>query len=153
MIVKSYEIKNKEISKYKFFFIYGENEGLKNDIINKIKSNHGFKEIKYEEAQVLNNKSEFYNEINNRSLFDEKKRNLIERCSEKISEIILEFIDKDIEDLIIINCGILEKKSKIRNLFEKSSKAVVIPTYKDNSQTLTQIAKNIFAEKKVSVSY
>ena len=120
MIVKSYEIKNKEISKYKFFFIYGENEGLKNDIINKIKSNHGFKEIKYEEAQVLNNKSEFYNEINNRSLFDEKKTYLIERCSEKISEIILEFIDKEIEDLIIINCGILEKKSKIRNLLEKS---------------------------------
>ena len=153
MIVKSYEIKNKEISKFKFFFIYGENEGLKNDIINKIKSNHGFKEVKYEEAQVLNNKSEFYNEINNRSLFDEKKTYLIERCSEKISEIIFEFIDKDIEDLIIISCGILEKKSKLRNLLEKSSKAVVIPTYKDNSQSLAQIAKNFFAEKKVSVSY
>ncbi len=153
MIVKSYEIKNKEISNFKFFFIYGENEGLKNDIINKIKSNHGFKEIKYEEAQVLSNKSEFYNEINNRSLFDEKKTYLIERCSEKISEIILEYIDKDIEDLIIINCGILEKKSKIRNLLEKSSKAVVIPTYKDNSQSLALIAKNFFTEKKISVSY
>ena len=120
MIVKSYEIKNKEISKFKFFFVYGENEGLKNDIINKIKSNHDNKEVKYEEAQVLNNKSEFYNEINNRSLFDEKKTYLIERCSEKISEIIFEFIDKDIEDLIIIRCGIIEKKSKLRNLLEKS---------------------------------
>ena len=153
MIVKSHEIKNKEISKYKFFLVYGENEGLKKDIINKIRSKHSSKEIKYEEAQILNNKSEFYNEINNRSLFDEKKTYLIERCSEKISEVILEFIEKNIEDLIIINCGILEKKSKLRNILEKSPKAIVIPTYKDNSQSLVDIAKIFFAEKKISVSY
>ena len=153
MIIKSYEIKNKEISKFKFFLVYGENEGLKKDVINIIKSKNVFKEIKYEESQILNNKSEFYNEINNRSLFDENKTYLIERCSDKISEIILQFIDKDIEDLIIINCGILEKKSKLRSILEKSTKAVVIPTYKDNSQSLVQIAKNFFSEKKVSVSY
>ena len=153
MIVKSYEIKNKEISKFKLFLIYRENEGLKNDIIKRIKNNYSFKEVKYEEAQVLSNKLEFYNEINNRSLFDENKTYLIERCSEKISEIILEFIDKDIEDLMIINCGILEKKSKLRSILEKSDKAVVIPTYKDNSQSLVQIAKKFFVEKKISVSY
>jgi len=153
VIAKSYEIKNKEISKFKFFLVYGENEGLKKDIINTIKERNGFKEIKYEEAKVLNNKSEFYNEINNRSLFDDKKTYLIERCSEKISEIILEFIDRDIEDLIIINCGILEKKSKLRNILEKSTKAIVIPTYKDNSRSLVDIAKRFFAEKKISVSY
>tara|TARA_B100000989_G_scaffold295646_1_gene277138 strand:+ start:189 stop:1187 length:999 start_codon:yes stop_codon:yes gene_type:complete len=153
VIIKSYEIKNKEISKFKFFLVYGENEGLKKDVINIIKSKNGFKEIKYEESQVLNNKSEFYNEINNRSLFDEKKTYLIERCSDKISEIILEFIDKDNEDIIIINCGILEKKSKLRTILEKSTKTIVIPTYKDNSLSLVQIAKNFFAEKKISVSY
>ena len=153
MIVKSYEIKNKEISKFKFFLVYGENEGLKKDVINIIKSKNRFKEIKYEESQILNNKSEFYNEINNRSLFDEKKTYLIERCSDKISEIILEFIDKDNEDIIIINCGILEKKSKLRTILEKSTKTIVIPTYKDNSLSLVQIAKNFFAEKKISVSY
>ena len=48
------------------------------------------------------------------------------------------------DDLIIINCGILEKKSKLRNLFEKSKNAVIIPTYKDNSQSLINIAKKIF---------
>ena len=153
MIIKSYEIKNKEISKFKFFLVYGENEGLKKDVINIIKSKNVFKEIKYEESQILNNKSEFYNEINNRSLFDEKKTYLIERCSDKISEIILEFIDKDIEDIIIINCGILEKKSKLRNILEKSTESIVIPTYKDNSQSLIDIAKNFFAGKKISVSY
>ena len=63
------------------------------------------KEIKYEEAQILKNKSEFYNEIKNKSLFDEKKIFLIERCSEKISEIILEIIENYLDDLIILNCG------------------------------------------------
>ena len=153
MIIKSYEIKNKEISKFKFFLVYGENEGLKKDLIKIIKSKNVFKEIKYEESQILNNKSEFYNEINNRSLFDEKKTYLIERCSDKISEIILEFVDKDIEDIIIINCGILEKKSKLRNILEKSTESIVIPAYKDNSQSLIDIAKNFFAGKKISVSY
>ena len=153
MIVKSHEIKNKDISKFRFFLVYGENEGLKKDVINKIRNRNSFKEIKYEESQILNNKSEFYNEVNNRSLFDEKKTYLIERCSDKISEIILDFIDKDIEDLIIINCGILEKKSKLRNILEKSTKTIVIPTYKDNTQSLIDIAKSFFTEKKISVSY
>ena len=153
MIVKTFEINKKKIDKLNFFLVYGENEGLKKDIINTIKNKSGSKEIKYEEAQILNNKTEFYNEINNRSLFDDKKTYLIERCSEKISEIILEFIDRDIEDQIIINCGILEKKSKLRNILEKSTKAIVIPTYKDNSRSLVDIAKRFFAEKKISVSY
>ncbi len=153
MIVKSHEIKNKDILKFRFFLVYGENEGLKKDVINKIRNRNGFKEIKYEESQILNNKSEFYNEVNNRSLFDEKKTYLIERCSDKISEIILDFIDKDIEDQIIINCGILEKKSKLRNILEKSTKTIVIPTYKDNTQSLIDIAKSFFTEKKISVSY
>ncbi len=153
MIVKSHEIKNKDILKFRFFLVYGENEGLKKDVINKIRNRNGFKEIKYEESQILNNKSEFYNEVNNRSLFDEKKTYLIERCSDKISEIILDFIDKDIEDQIIINCGILEKKSKLRNILEKSTKTIVIPTYKDNIQSLIDIAKSFFTEKKISVSY
>ena len=153
MIVKSHEIKNKDISKFRFFLVYGENECLKKYVINKIRNRNSFKEIKYEESQILNNKSEFYNEVNNRSLFDEKKTYLIERCSDKISEIILDFIDKDIEDLIIINCGILEKKSKLRNILEKSTKTIVIPTYKDNTQSLIDIAKSFFTEKKISVSY
>ena len=39
MILKSFEIDKKNISKFKFFIIYGENEGLKKEIINKIKKN------------------------------------------------------------------------------------------------------------------
>ena len=39
MIIKSYEIKKnlKDLKKYNFFLLYGENQGLKKDIRNEIK--------------------------------------------------------------------------------------------------------------------
>ena len=153
MILKTFEITNLNISKFKFFVIYGENEGLKREIITKIKNNYGGKEIKYEETQMLKDDSNFINEIKNKSLFDEKKIFLLERCTEKISDIVMKICENDNEDLLILNFGILEKKSKLRNYLEKSKYAAIIPTYKDNSQSLINIAKNFFLDKKINISY
>lgn len=153
MILKSFEVSKKEISSIKLFLVYGENQGLKKEIIDTIKSKDSGKEIKYEETQILTNKLFFFNEIKNRSLFDENKIYLIERCTEKISDIVFEVINSKIDDLIIINCGNLEKKSKLRNFVEKSENAAIIPTYKDNSQSLVNIAKSFFTEKKIDISY
>ena len=153
MILKAFEIDKSSISEFKLFIIYGENDGLKKEIIQKIKKNHSGKEIKYDEEQILKNKDAFFSEIKNKSLFEEKKILYVQRCTEKISEIILELDKNYLDDLLIINCGILEKKSKLRNLIEKSDKTVIIPTYKDNSQSLINIAKAFFVERKISVSY
>ena len=69
MILKSFEFDKKDISEFKFFLIYGENEGLKKELVNKIKKkNHG-EEMKYEETEILKNKAGFYNEVKNKSLF------------------------------------------------------------------------------------
>ena len=152
MILKTFELNKNNIDKFKFFLLYGENEGLKEEIINKIKKNQNGKEIKYEEAQILKNKSEFYNEINNKSLFEEKRIFFLERCTEKISELLIEIFEDASDDLFIINCSILEKKSKLRNYAERSSNVVVIPTYKDNSQSLINIARKFFSEEKISIS-
>ena len=147
MILKSFEVDKSNISEFKLFIVYGENDGLKKEIIHKIKKAHTGKEIKYEEEQVLKNKDDFFSELKNKSLFEEKKILYVDRCTEKISEIILEIDKNYLDDLLIINCGILEK-SKLRNLIEKSDFAVVIPTYKDNIQSLTNIAKNFFDKNK-----
>lgn len=152
MILKTFELNKNNIDKFKFFLLYGENEGLKEEIINKIKKNQNGKEIKYEEAQILKNKSEFYNEIKNKSLFEEKRIFFLERCTEKISELLIEIFGDASDDLFIINCSILEKKSKLRNYAERSSNVVVIPTYKDNSQSLINIARKFFSEEKISIS-
>ena len=152
MIIKSFEIDKKKISEFNVFLIYGENEGLKKEIINKIKKNHSGKEVKYDETQVLKNTIEFYNQIKNNSLFEEKKIFLLERCTDKISETVMEICEDVTEDLIIINCGLLEKKSKLRKNIEDSKKAVIIPTYKDNSQSLINIANAFFNEEKINIS-
>ncbi len=153
MIIKTFEVDKKNISKFKVFLVYGENEGLKKEIIGKIKNNHNGKEIKYDETQILKNKEEFYSQIKNNSLFEEERVFLLQRCSEKISEIAIEICENITEDLIIINCGALEKKSKLRKNIENSKKAVIIPTYKDNSQSLVNIAKTFFNKKRINISY
>ena len=153
MILKSFEIEKKNFSKFKLFVIYGENEGLKKEIISKIKKNYNNKVIIYEEEQILKNKDFFFSEIKNKSLFDENKTFIIERSSEKISETVMDLDQNFLDDIIILNCGVLDKKSKLRNFIEKSNNAVIIATYKDNSQSLINIAKEFFLKNKISVSY
>ena len=46
---------------------------------------------------------------------------LINRCSDKIVKVIENLVEKNVNDIIFIfNSEILDKKSKLRNLFEKS---------------------------------
>ena len=151
MIIKSYELK-KISNKNNVILIYGENEGLKKEISTKIKNQFSGKEINYEENDVLKNLDEFRNLIKNHSLFDDKKVITIRRCTEKIYQIIFEIVDYNMEDLIIIDCGTLDKRSKLRNFFEKSKKAVIIPTYKDDYQSLINISRDFFSQNKISIS-
>ena len=82
-------------------------------------------------------------------MFDDKKVITIRRCTEKIYQIIFEIVDYNMEDLIIIDCGTLDKRSKLRNFFEKSKKAVIIPTYKDDYQSLINISRDFFHKIKL----
>ena len=60
-------------------------------------------------------------------------------------KLIENIIEKKISDIkIILNANILEKKSKLRNLFEKNKELIIIPTYKDTSITLARNCKEIF---------
>ena len=154
MILKSYETNKKNIQNYRFFLLYGDNEGLKEELSDIINNCFEGSKFKYEESEIIKNKDQFNNSIRNKSLFESKKIFTINRCSEKISETINDIIGDNIKDIIIIiNCGILEKKSKLRNFFEKSKISIIIPTYKDTSQSLIKIATKFFNEKKISLSH
>ena len=129
MIIKTFQIKNLTNSTSSFFLLYGENEGFKNQIINNNLLN-AFNEniLRYEENEILKDKNIFYDEIKSKSFFDNKKTIIISRSSDKILNIIEDFLDEKFEDTrIIINSGPLEKKSKLRNKFEKASNLVCIP--------------------------
>ena len=73
MIVKSFEISKKKFDKQNFFLIYGENEGLKKEIIQNFKKNFNWNVENYDETQIILNKELFYEKIFNQSLFEKKK--------------------------------------------------------------------------------
>tara|TARA_E500000178_G_scaffold305287_1_gene316650 strand:+ start:2426 stop:3412 length:987 start_codon:yes stop_codon:yes gene_type:complete len=153
MIIKTFEIDKKKFDKQNFFLVYGENEGLKKEIIQTIKKNLNGVVENFDETQINNDKQTFYEKIFNRSLFEKEKIIIINRCSEKIYDVIENIVEGKISDIkIILNASVLEKKSKLRNMFEKRSELVIVPTYKDTSVTLLEIAKKFFYNYKISIS-
>jgi DNA polymerase-3 subunit delta len=153
MIVKTFEINKKKIDKLNFFLVYGENEGLKKEIIQNLKENLDGNIDNYDEAQILVDKELFYEKIFNQSLYEKEKIIIVNRCSEKIYDVIENILEKNISDTkIILNANILEKKSKLRNLFEKDKKLIIIPTYRDTSLGLLEIARKFFTNYKISIS-
>tara|TARA_B100000953_G_C17997740_1_gene414119 strand:- start:374 stop:1360 length:987 start_codon:yes stop_codon:yes gene_type:complete len=153
MIQKAFEINKIDLNKYNLYLFYGENEGYKNEIIkNKFEKLYPNQIYRYDEKEVLEKKNEFFNGILSKSFFENQKIIIISRVSDKIKDIIEEISLKNIEDIkIILSANILEKKSKLRNYFEKEKKAICTAFYADNSQTLSSIALNFFREKKISI--
>ena len=154
MIIKSYELNKIDTNKNRIFLLYGQNEGLKNEIIKKYFINMFKGDIyRYDEKEVIDNNSDFFNGILSRSFFEEKKLFIISRVTDKLNSIIEEVIEKEIKDIaIILNASILDKKSKLRKLFEKNKNIVCVPVYEDNTQTLSVIARDFFRVNKISIS-
>ena len=154
MIIKSFELDKINVKSSNFYLFYGENEGYKNEAIEKIFNINISKNIyRYEEKEILDNFESFFESIQSKSFFEKEKLIIISRVSDKIKNIIEEIIEKNIEDIkIVLNSGILEKKSKLRSLFEKNKNIICVPFYADSNQTLSKIINNFFREKKIIVS-
>ena len=152
MILKTFElskIKDETI----FYLLYGKNDGLKSECIDKILNKSIGKVYNYDEKQIKDEIETFYENILSGSLFEDNKIIIINRATDKIYEIIQDLIDRDIHNIkIIINAGILETRSKIRSLFEKQKNLICIPTYQDNNDTLSKLATIFFRDEKISIS-
>ena len=153
MICKYSEI-NKLKDKYNFLLLYGENEGLKNEIITSCFNNFSKENTyKYFEKDVIANEQLFFENILSKSFFENEKLILINEITDKILNIIKETINKNIADTkIVLIAKRLDKKSKIRSFFEKEKIALIIPFYEDNPQTLIMIAKKILTKNKINLS-
>ena len=154
MILKSFELSKIKLNNYNFFLFYGDNEGLKEEIIkNLFEKNYPDKIYRYEEKEILDNKVLFFNSVLTKSFFDNEKLIIISRTSDKIREIIEELIEKEPQDvLFILNSTNLEKKSTLRKFFEKEKSIVCAPFYEDNNQTLNSIISKFFRDKGIPVS-
>ena len=154
MIIKFFELNKIDLKKNKIFLFYGENEGLKNQIIeNNYKRKYLKNTFYYDENEVLKNSDDFLNNILSKSFFENEKLIIINRATDKLIEIIDEIVNKEIDDLVLIlNSGALEKKSKIRSFFEKKKEIICVPFYEDNNQTLSAIVSKFFRENKIPIS-
>ena len=144
MIYKSYLVEEnfKSLNKKNLILFYGENEGLKNDFKKIIRSDLKESEIiNLMQEDIVNNEMFFFNKIFNYSLFDKQKVFLINYVNDKILSII-EKIEKKNDQKIFLFSNVLDKKSKLRNYFEKSKSAAVIPCYTDNILSLKKIIFN-----------
>ena len=154
MIIKFFELqKNKKI-KTTLNLLYGNNQGLKNQIINDyFISNFKGDILKYEEDDVLNNHNEFISNLLNRSLFENEKILIISRATDKVLGVILEILERNIQGTkIILESNILEKKSKLRVLFEKDKNLVCIPVYEDDNRSLRFIIQDFLKKNKIKFS-
>ncbi len=141
MIYKSYQIeKNTEFLKEKIILFYGENLGLKNDLKKKIRlTNKNSHIYNYNQDEIITNKNNFEETFLNISLFDEKKIYFIEFTNDKILNLIQDLENKINNQKIYLFADTLEKKSKLRNYFEKSENLAVIACYNDNEISIKKI--------------
>ncbi len=135
LIEKNFESLNKNI-----VLFHGENLGLKNDFKTLIKTKNKKSEIiKLNQEEIAKDTNAIFNELNNLSLFNSSKIYLIELSNDKIIEIIKEIVEKFNNQKIYIFANALDKKSKIRNFFEKSNECGIIACYQDNEITIKNI--------------
>ena len=154
MIIKYFDLKKNLNEDTSFFLLYGLNIGLIEETINNVFKPFLSKNIfNYEENEILANVDEFKENIFNKSFFENDKLIIINRVTDKILTVIEDIIDKNFtETTIILKSSNLEKKSKLRNFFEKDKKAIITPFYEDTYQSLMIVAQNFFKEKKIKIS-
>ncbi len=154
MIFKSYELNKINFEKINLYLLYGKNQGFQNEVVEKYFLNNFEGKInKYEENEFINLSDVIIGELLNRSLFDEKKIIIISRVTDKILKYVEEIAEKDLEDIkIIFKSEILEKKSKLRNFFEKNKSLITIPFYEDDTRILTELIYGFLSKNKIKLS-
>ena len=154
MIIKSFEVDKIKSKNYKSILLYGVNQGLKEELIKtSILKDFSGEILKYDESEVLEKSEIILESLLSGSLFDEQKLILISRCSNKIYSFLEKFLEKDISKvLVVLNSENLDKKSKLRTLYEKSKNLICVPFYEDNQQSLSIFANKYLQSKNLKLS-
>jgi len=155
MIVKNYEIKKIINQNFDFYLFYGSNIGLIEITINKlIKPNFSKNLFIYDEQDILDNLNKFNENIFNLSFFEQDKLIIINRATDKILNLITEVINKNPDKIkIIIKSNNLDRKSKLRNFFEKNKKTIIVPFYEEDHKSLSKLITDFFIEKKIKITH
>ena len=153
MIIKTYKIKS-ALQENRFYLFYGENTGLKEEVILELRSKSPDSEyLNYFEKDILQDTNLFYEDIFSKSFFNDKKLIIIKDSSDKFLEIAKSILEKGLQDLtIVLVADNLDKRSKLRGYFEKEKDLYCVPFYKDENSTLNTLTINFFNKEKISIS-
>ena len=118
MILKSYlaEQNFKQLERVKVILMHGENDGIKEEFKVKFKKDYKVNEVfNFFQSEILSNENILLEELNNQSLFSNKKIIFLYDISDKSFDIIEEISSNTLDHLkIIIFSGILDAKSLLR---------------------------------------
>ena len=153
MIIKNFELDKIDIKNFNLFLFYGDNQGFKDEIVEKICQQKNLKKTLYFEKEVLSNTENFLNSISTKSFFENEKIIVIKNATDKLKEIINDIYELQNPDItVILISDLLDKKSKLRNFFEKTNNVICIPFYPDEHKDLNIIANNFFKKKDIKIS-
>ncbi len=141
MIYKSYLVEgNINKIKQKIVLFYGENFGLKNSLKDEIKSINSQSEVLiFQQEEIKKNNKLLLNEITDDSLFQKDKIIIIYQVDDKIYDLVEEVREFNSNQKIFLFADILDKRSKLRNNFEKSDNYACIACYNDNELTIKKL--------------
>ena len=152
MILKYFELKREKLLNNILLF-YGSNEGLKDEILNNLIKNFNGEVSRYDENDLLSKKDDFLSEIKNESLFSSDRIVIISRVTNKISEFLNYLTSLSLENILVILLSEnLEKKSKLRQLFEKDKQLICVPFYEDDDRSLMKIINDFLLKEKLRIS-
>ena len=154
MIKKYFDLKKTNLDDYNLYLFYGNNDGLQNEVINDNFTNNFKGSVnRYDENEFINNYEVVSSELLTSSLFEKEKIIIISRTSDKLLKLVEEILDKGIKDIkIILKSSVLEKRSKIRNFFEKRKDLIIVPFYEDNINTLSAIVIKFINQNNINMS-
>ena len=154
MIKKYFDLKKTNLDDYNLYLFYGNNDGLQNEVINDNFTNNFKGSVnRYDENEFINNYEVVSSELLTSSLFEKEKIIIISRTSDKLLKLVEEILDKGIKDIkIILKSSVLEKRSKIRNFFEKRKDLIIVPFYEDNLNSLSTIVIKFLNQNNINMS-
>ncbi len=154
MIIKYFDLKKTNLDNYNLYLFYGNNDGLQNEVIKDNFTNNFKGSVnRYDENEFINNYEVVSSELLTNSLFEKEKIIIISRTSDKLLKLVEEILDRDIKNIkIILKSNVLEKRSKIRNFFEKRKDLITVPFYEDNLNTLSTIVIKFLNQNNINMS-
>ena len=145
MIIRENQLLNqfsKEKNNYQPMLLYGSNEGLIRENINKVKNifaENNAEEIIFTGKSIDEKPEVFNDELYTLSMFNDKKIIFIDQPIDKNVKLFeSSFINLPNQLLIIVVAQNLSKSSKIRKLFENSEYYLSCPNYDDDLKSISQ---------------